>query len=454
MARSRVIDAVKGLALLALVLAEVLPPAILPDWMYPAYLFGLRGIHVPDLILPLLLFGLGASIPASLLAKLPDSEMGDRDWITRWADVIWTISRRTLMLLVLAFLIGTMLVGPNQYRDARLFVGFFGIVLVFLRAEAKPVQVALRLAGLAVVSLLLLQQASFSFDVYAVLVALLYPLVCVVWLGLRNSPSGMVGVLGLLIAFAAGASAPGFLSEFLHQRIGPFGDLVWLLWLPVPVCGLWFGQHALQQEEGDRWVHGLSALQSALGILLVLVGLYYRVLPLTVLLALLLAANALWTSRELTSLRLSHRIAWGATLAGLVLVPLAGGPNSQLLTPSYVLITAGLTGVIALFVLHMSNLLRVTRPLEVSASAQKSLSKHWIMRERESGGLLPEVGRNAILTYALVRLILEPSLRLSGFSTWRADFGAWEQLGLSLLVVVVVGLLVSLANKLRVHCRS
>src|SRR5687768_7342097 len=80
--RALAVDALRGLAILGMVLVAVAPPAVLPAWMYhaqtppPAHEMNtaLAGLTWPDLVFPFFIFALGVAIPLSLSRRLDAGE--------------------------------------------------------------------------------------------------------------------------------------------------------------------------------------------------------------------------------------------------------------------------------------------------------------------------------------------------------------------------------------------
>jgi predicted acyltransferase len=76
--RATALDALRGFAILTMVLSGVIPYRILPAWMYhaqippPTHQFNpeLPGFTWVDLVFPLFLFALGAALPLALNRKL------------------------------------------------------------------------------------------------------------------------------------------------------------------------------------------------------------------------------------------------------------------------------------------------------------------------------------------------------------------------------------------------
>jgi len=101
--RAYALDALRGFAILTMVLSGVIPYGVLPAWMYhaqvppPDHSFnpGLPGFTWVDLVFPLFLFALGAAIPLALSRRL---EKG-----TPYRKVILEILERGFLLGFFAF---------------------------------------------------------------------------------------------------------------------------------------------------------------------------------------------------------------------------------------------------------------------------------------------------------------------------------------------------------------
>ncbi|WP_315817096.1 DUF5009 domain-containing protein [Paraflavitalea speifideaquila] len=100
--RNNSLDALRGLAILAMVLSSSIAFGILPAWMYhaqtppPGHAFNpsLPGLSWVDLVFPFFLFSMGAAIPLALNKKI-------KEGIT-FLQVVYIAARRYLLLVFFA----------------------------------------------------------------------------------------------------------------------------------------------------------------------------------------------------------------------------------------------------------------------------------------------------------------------------------------------------------------
>ena len=245
--RALALDALRGFAILTMVLSGVVPHGgALPAWMYhaqtppPTHKFiQIPGITWVDLVFPFFLFALGAAVPFALGRRM---EKGMTD-----LQAVWVIAKRSFLLCV--FSIFQAHVGPGDIsKDPTastylLTLAGFAImfaVLVRLPDSWPPAaRWAVRIAGWGGgvcfawfvkftpldstgttafciarnnIILVILTGAAFSGSL--------------VWLFTRRNLLARLGVLGVLMAMRLAGNDPGWVAWFKAQ-----GPVVWALHL-------------------------------------------------------------------------------------------------------------------------------------------------------------------------------------------------------------------------------
>lgn len=161
--RAYALDALRGYAIITMVLSATVVAGILPEWMYHAqtpppthaYVPEISGLTWVDLVFPFFLFAMGAALPFSLGSRL---ERGERVW-----RVVLDVVLRWLQLAFFAIFIQHfypyVLSAPQDLRSWLLAMGAFAVLFpMFMRFERVPMwgRVAIKVAayGVAVAMLL------------------------------------------------------------------------------------------------------------------------------------------------------------------------------------------------------------------------------------------------------------------------------------------------------------
>jgi predicted acyltransferase len=137
--RNESLDALRGFAILAMVLASSIAGGILPAWMYhgqeppPYHIWNpdLPGITWVDLVFPFFLFSMGAAFPLALNKKIRSGEA--------WWKIALSILQRGLLLAF--FAIFTMHIRTYMSKDpdnARWCIGLLAFVLIHLQFVRRP----------------------------------------------------------------------------------------------------------------------------------------------------------------------------------------------------------------------------------------------------------------------------------------------------------------------------
>lgn len=160
MNRNYSIDLLRGLAIIGMVLAAVIPwTAGFPGWMYhaqvgpPDFRFNPDnpGITWVDLVFPFFLFAMGAAFPLALRNKLANKQ---------YTVIASGLLRRGVLLvffaIALAYLTPENLTGPKWLNYLTSLLTFCSFFLIFMRFEGGKIKrYGLQLAGFLVIGVLI-----------------------------------------------------------------------------------------------------------------------------------------------------------------------------------------------------------------------------------------------------------------------------------------------------------
>jgi len=422
-ARASAIDALRGLAIVGMILAAAQPAGVLPAWMYhaqnPPPLHDLHadiaGLTWTDLVFPFFIFSLGAAIPLALSRRL--------DAGASYASLLRAALARAALLVFFAWF--------RQHFDAALsglqppafawgialaaFAVLFGIFVRLPAGWSRQRRAGLRAAAwmAAILMFALVRFPDGSrfrperIDMILLILAYCVLLGTLVWLATRRAPIARLVVLAAVAVMSVAAQTVGW-AGVLHRF-----DVPWIYRFSFVtfLCGVIPGTLAGDLLETARYAHpgvtsrwsrartaGLAAALLA-SVPLVLVGVQTRQVGLTVTLAAALCA-ALWRlSRHPGSTvesQITQLLPWGCLwlLLGLVLDPLQGGTRKAPETLAWFFQTSGL----AIFVL-----LGFTIAVEI-----------W--KWRRGPRLLIDIGQNPMIGYVGYGMVVLPLLGLTSVS--------------------------------------
>ena len=435
MKRDNALDALRGLAILGMVLSGSLAFGdVLAGWMFhaqvppPVHTFDpvRAGITWVDLVFPFFLFALGAAIPLSMQAT------------QNAAGALWHGVRRFGWLLFFALFTHHMkawVLGEpaDSYNNLVSLISFALLCVVLLRSNAWW----LKLVGLATcVGLLALlpfkDGAGFSWtrsDIILVVLANMALAGSVVWWFTRANPMLRMALLPILAAVLLAGKANDSWNHWLLTNSPAtwayqFYYLKYLfIVLPGTVAGEWLRDAYTRQPSGDDAAQpspGVALWASSLIVVNVAL-LYQRELLLNLAITAGLAMLLMHSVRGAVSLngRLAQAGVY-ALLLGLALEALEGGIRKDSSTFSYYGVTTGLA-FLSLIILRFAD--------AHFAGAKVT-------------GFLAAQGRNPLLAYVAGSLVLLPLLRLSGLHAhwaalnWHWSVGTFKGLVFTGLVAV------------------
>ena len=468
--RAYALDALRGLAILAMVLAGRVPFGVLPGWMYHAQeppplhaAVGTPGITWVDLVFPFFLFAMGVAFPFALSRKLAQGVPA------------WRLGRQSLVrgLLLAGFAIFIQHVnpwalsrqpGPREWAVALLGFGLLFPVLLRLPARwGLLARVAVRAAGVAAAAGLLAllhypDGSGFRLERSNIILLVLANLAffgSTIWLLTRTRPLLRLGVAGLVLALCLNHEVPGSWTAGLWQAspapwLYQFRFLKYLL---IVLPGTLVGDRLLAwaQELATAPPAPLPAaptrrapLAGAALLLLALVagstaGLYARALLPT--LAFDAAGGlAAWLllrpAPDATQRLYRELVAWGGywLALGWCFEALEGGIKKDPSTVSYYFISTGLA---------------------VFAYVALSIVIDYFGQQRPFR-LLIRTGQNPLLAYITANNLVSPVLGLALVGPLLDAWASTPALGVgkAVFITLLVGLVVSFFTVRRVFWRT
>lgn len=421
--RNNSLDALRGLAILAMVLSSSIAFGILPAWMYhaqeppPSHAFipTLPGISWVDLVFPFFLFSMGAAIPLALHKKVQE-EIG-------FLQVIYIAARRYLLLVFFALFTvhaRSAVLSSNPY-PIHYLLSVAGFVLLFFQLyrpanqrHKKLFTVVRALAFAAAVIMLYLlpfkDGKGFSLyrsDIIIIVLANMAFFGTLLWWLTKNNPWLRIGILPFMMAVILGAKEPGSWNATLFE----WSPLPWMyrfyylkylfIIIPGTLAGEWLLSHkakqALSTDTPGIVTTGRVAFLSFAIIVINVILLFGRHtlinLILTAVLCMLVYICLRKTAHQQDHLlMLFFKAGTYLLLLGLFFEAYEGGIKKDPSTFSYYLVTGGL----AFF------MLMAFYGLERTNAGARIV--HYLSLN----------GRNPMVAYVTGNLLLIPFLHLSG----------------------------------------
>lgn len=423
--RSHALDALRGFAILTMVLSGVIPYGVLPAWMYhaqvppPAHKFDptLPGLTWVDLVFPLFLFCLGAALPLALSTRLSQGA-------ARWKIAGGILQRGFLLGFFAIYLqhlkpyaLSTQPTATHWLLGLLAFASFFAIFTRLPKSWQPTARYAVRTAGWLVAIALLAtvrypDGSGFALtrsDIIIIVLANMAVFGSLVWLVTRSRLIPRLGILGMLLALRLASATPGVVAWLWQATPAPwFYKLYYLQYLFLVIPGTIAGDLLLRWMNSPReeetpmrtWNKSrqLALVAMMIGLVIfLLIGLQARWLTATAVITLVVLLIGAWLvrrPRNRTESLLAKLYSWGAywMLLGLLFEPFEGGIKKDHPTLSYYFVTAGL----AIFLLIALIIL-----IEV-----------W--QRRRGFQLLIANGQNPMLAYIGVSFAIMPVLQLTG----------------------------------------
>lgn len=467
--RIEALDALRGLAVLGMVLSGVIPfNGTLPAWMYhaqfppPTHEFnpqvpGLTGV---DLVFPLFLFSLGIAIPLALSRRLSQG---------------WTSVNISIGILKRGFLLATFAIvlqhfrptvispEPNSEKWQLALIGFWILFFMFVQLPKfipKWLNLGVNLVGWGAAIAILTQiqyphdpkfpQFSlYRSDIILLVLTNIIVFTSFIWLFTRYHPQFRIGLLGVLLGLILSKSAGGWMTELLSISPIPWiYRFEYLKYLFIAIPGTFIGEEIINYQQVDEldipknWngfrLIGIILLMVTL-ILNLMWGLQSRLLPQTTGISLILLIFGYRLLREPhhpLELLLYQMYQWGTygLILGLAFEPYQGGIKKDPATMSYFFITTA----IAIFLLMILIIL-----------IDHFQQKLWFQ-------VLIDNGKNPMIGYIAFANLLWPILELNGWTAKIEALTNTPMLGFlrGLFYTIIVALFVSLCTRLKLFWKT
>ncbi len=465
MQRSLALDALRGLAILLMVLSGVIPYGVLPAWMYHAQNpppthqtnLTLAGITWVDLVFPFFLFTLGAAFPFALHKRIQSAHSMYR--------VVLSIIERGIVLTFFAIFLQhirphILSTHPNPTTWAVALVGFFILFAIFTRLPRdwpSILQNGIHIMGwgAAVVILLFVKYpdgSGFSLyrsDIILIVLANMALWGATIWLITRNHTLLRLGFLGILIALRLAAKEAGWV-QYLWQHSPlpwvfkmPYLQYLFIV-IPATIVGDVLYQF-MQKNPKDLLVENQSPAKwlflagiSTLPIFITLVGLQNRWVVHSMMMILIFC---IFFYKFISSLKGAFRdllltlSQWGIfwLILGFFFEPYEGGIKKSPATLSYYFISLGL----AIFLL-------ISFAIIIEGLKRKGLN------------LLVETGQNPMIAYVGVANFIWPVLGLTGLDQIINQLTSTPWLGFcrGLLTTLVLAIIVRQFTRWKIFWRT
>lgn len=374
--RADALDALRGIAVLAMVLSGTIARKTLPAWMYhaqeapPIHAFNpkLAGLTWVDLVFPFFLFAMGAAIPLALSRRIA------KGWDLK--KVILSILQRGFLLASFAIFlqhIRPTVIDPNEPGSHKWWLGLYGFLILFLMFVRWPTKklpwlriattTAAWSAGIGFVSRIKYPNGiGFDFnrsDIILVVLANMAVFGSIIWLFTRSNIWLRVGFLGFLFAMRLASSTDGWIKLVWFYSPAPWifqFDYFKYLFIVIPgtIVGdllyRWIEYRSPEEEIYANWksprYFSMMILMFAINLVL-LVGLQARLVWQTSLVTLVLCVCGwvlLRNPGNVTENLLNRLYRWGFywVVLGLVFEPYEGGIKKDSATMSYFFVTTGM----------------------------------------------------------------------------------------------------------------
>jgi len=493
--RAYSLDALRGTAILLMVLSGILPYS-LPHWMFHAQVppglgFNplLPGITWVDLVFPFFLFVLGAALPFAFERRLNSQKP------------FWRVSGHILerTALLVFFAIFVQHIRPYHLSEniwgseiaykawALGIVGFVILFIIYLRAPQKwPdwLKISLKILGWAgALSFLIFMKypdgSGFKFDRMDIIIMLLANMMffgSIIYLLTRKNPMARLAVMAVFIGMRlvhmqldiasaiGGQEAVRSIPYVQHlfngvgiswiDKVWNFTPLTWLYnfsWLkyllivlPGTIAGdqikNWLENRREISTETDTPKLLVLSLYALAMVGVSLLGLYSRALNATTIGLVILCLIA-WLQIRKTNNRdekfLKDLVIWGSLwiILGLVFEPFGGGIKKDNSTLSYYFLISGLAYYMLIFFAIWID----------------------IMKKKRGFSLLILNGQNPMIAYVGMMNLVVPILYISHIFPWLKDVTSpypWVGFLLACTQTLILALIVSLFTRKKLFWRT
>ena len=468
--RALALDALRGLAILAMLLSGQLPfgSHSLPAWMYhaqeppPTHEWDgtLPGITWVDLVFPFFLFSMGAAFPLAFARRMDQGLPG-------WRLTLFVAERGFLLaffaLFVQAIRPYTLSPEPNTAIWLKALLGFFIFFPILTRLPERWsawVRLTIRAVGwgaAAGFTALTVYPDGSGFklersDIIIVVLANMAVFGSAVWMLTRNQLIPRLGVIGLVFALRLSNMphpTPGWVHDLWTFSPAPWiYQLYYCQYLCIVIPGTIAGDLILRWTRspaplGDKRSPQvrliLTGLVMAAMVLVLLAGLEGRWLVTATLSAFGLCAAGWWLlsrPRNVTEQLYRDLFQWAIywLVLGLTFEPYEGGIKKDRATLSYYFVTSGLA--LCVFI-AFSLIIDVFR------------RRRWLQ-------LLIDNGQNPMIAYAGINNFITPILALTGGAAALSQFAItpWRGFTKGLIITLLMALTVSVLTRRKIFWRT
>ncbi len=369
------VDALRGFAILTMVLSGVIPYKVLPAWMYhaqlppPTHTFDphLPGLTWVDLVFPLFLFSLGVAIPLALTKRIKKNETLIKIWY-------YILERGFLLGFFAIFLqhVRPHVLNPEPRIHDWLIalLGFFIMFGIFTRIPQtwnKKLRWGIKIVSWCSALLLLYflkypDGSRFSLYRSDIIIVVLTNTVVwgsIIWLLTRNNHLLRLGILGLLLAMRLANQSNGWISVVWNFSPAPWiFKIYYLQYLFIVIPGTIIGDFFLSwmktpvsRDSGEKswppwklftllFIYGAILLSCLIGLQSRWVWQTFVVCSGLSIISWIMVKHPITHSEQLLQ-KLAY---WGIyfLIIGLLFEPFEGGIKKDHSTLSYYLTTTGL----------------------------------------------------------------------------------------------------------------
>lgn len=438
--RASALDALRGYAILTMVLSGTIAFGILPGWMYhaqvppPAHQFDptIFGITWVDLVFPFFLFAMGAAFPFSIGKKL--NEKGGiykavLNAFVRGAQLVF-------FAIYIQHLYPWVISNPQDSKAWLITLFAFALLFpMFMRLPekySKTVRIAVKVAAYSSGILLLLtlnyaENRTFSVGFSNIIILVLANMAifgALAYIFTYNNKLARLAILPFIMAVFLGSNTDGSWTQWLYN----FSPVPWmykfyyLKYLFIIIPGTIAGEYlmewmksSLTTEPKKEYEKSLAWLMLALSVFLVILnlyGLYSRSLELNLFLTSgLLCAGLFILRKEKTrnALLWKNLFTAGAyfLILGLFFEAYEGGIRKDQSTYSYYFVSSGLAFISLIFFSVVCDFFEWTK----------------------STRFLVMSGQNPMIAYVGSSMLIMPVLSISGIASYMSVFIADPWLG-------------------------
>ncbi|PIS30265.1 MAG: DUF5009 domain-containing protein [Candidatus Marinimicrobia bacterium CG08_land_8_20_14_0_20_45_22] len=462
--RATGLDALRGFAILTMVLSGMIPWGVLPSWMYhaqvppPNHVFNpnLPGITWVDLVFPFFLFALGAAIPLALSKRRESGEST--------LKIIGYVVERTFLLGFFAILhrhFSPYVISQDQTATTWLLAlaGFLVMFAIYVRTPKnwnKKLGYGVKIAGWigAVLMLALLKYPDgtglslYRNNIILVVLTNVFFFGSIIWLLTSRNILLRLAILGVFFGLRLSHEFGGWIGWVWNFSPIPWMyKMDYLKYLFIVLPGTIVGDMIVDwmkrpADEKFSWspnrVHAISDLMM-LFVIILLVGLKARWLWQTSLVTFVLLITVAFLFRKPineTELLLKRLFVWGAIwiVLGLVFEPFEGGIKKDHSTMSYYFLTTGL----AIFML-ISFMIIID-----------------VMKRGSFLRLLIDNGQNPMIAYSGMGGLVMPALCLTSLHPFilRITASPWIGFCRGLVYTILLALIVSFFTKKKIFWRT